>query len=265
LRARHTRGLLLRYHRDGDRRAREELIARFMPLARQLARRYYHGREPLEDLVQVACLGLIKAVDRFDIERTTSFTSFALPSVLGELRRYFRDSGWAVHVPRGLQEGLLEVEKAIGWLTAERGRSPSAEEIADAIGSDVEHVLEALAVAKAGDVISLDAPRETADGVLESRAERLPATEEGFELIDYRSAVASSMRSVSERERLVLGMRFLRGMTQTEIAAAIGVSQMQVSRLVRRALATLQSTAEQEEPDVRYEPREREHRCATPQ
>jgi RNA polymerase sigma-B factor len=245
--ARETRRLLERYHRDGDAKARDELATRFMPLARHLARRYYHGREPLEDLVQVACLGLIKAIDRFEIERTTSFTSFALPSILGELRRYFRDSGWGVHVPRGLQERVLEVEKAIEWLTAEDRCPPTPAKIAEVLGRDIEDVLESLVVAKSGDVLSLDAPREGNDGELESRVERIAAIEDGYELIDYRSAVASGMRALPERERVVLGLRFLEDMTQTEIAARIGVSQMQVSRLVRQALARLQSVADQQQ------------------
>jgi RNA polymerase sigma-B factor len=240
--------LLVRYHVEGDRRAREQLITRFLPLARQLARRYYHGREPLDDLAQVAYLGLIKAVDRFDIERTTSFTSFAVPSILGELRRYFRDSAGTVHVPRGLQERMLEVEKAVEWLTGELRRAPTAADIAGALRISIEDVAEAMAVAQGSDVVSLDAPREDAEGALETRGERIATDEDGYELVDYRSAVASGMRALPHRERQVIGMRFLQDMTQTEIAVEIGVSQMQVSRLVRRAVATLQAGAEEQRP-----------------
>jgi RNA polymerase sigma-B factor len=238
----------VRYHRHGDRAARDELVMRFLPLARQLARRYYHGREPLDDLVQVACLGLIKAIDRFDIRRTTSFTSFAVPSILGELRRYFRDSAWALHIPRGLQERALEVEKTVEWLTSELGRTPTASELAQSVAVSVEEVVEALNVSKAGEVLSLDAPLEGSDGDLETRAERIAAHEDGYELIEDRCAVRANMHVLPQRERVVLGLRFLHEMTQTEIAAHIGVSQMQVSRLVRQALGRLQTATEQSRP-----------------
>lgn len=141
--AREDRRLLLRYHRDGDDRAREKLVARFLPLARQLARRYQRGPEPLEDLVQVASLGLVKAIDRFDPARTTAFSSYAVPTMVGELKRYFRDFGWAVHVPRGMQERTVAVQSTVTRLSKELARSPSPAEVAGVLGLSEEQVLEA--------------------------------------------------------------------------------------------------------------------------
>jgi RNA polymerase sigma-B factor len=237
--------LLVRYHRFDDGRAREELVKSFLPLARQLARRYYRGREPLDDLVQVASLGLVKAVDRFDLERTTSFTSYAVPVILGELRRHFRDTGWALHVPRGLQERALQVEAAAGRLSMATGHPPTPSQIAEAIGTDLEDVLEALVVVHSTDVASLDAPREGQDGEREAQIDRIAAEDRGYELVEDRLAVANAMERLPERERAVLGLRFLKDMTQTQIAERIGVSQMQVSRLIRRGLERLREEASQ--------------------
>jgi RNA polymerase sigma-B factor len=141
------RRLVERYQQSGDSGAREELVRRFMPLARQLARRYQRGNEPLDDLVQVASIGLVKALDRFDASRGTAFSSYAVPTILGELKRYFRDSGWAVHVPRGIQERVLEVNRAVQDLSHELGRSPTAAEVAAATGMETELVLEAMEAA----------------------------------------------------------------------------------------------------------------------
>src|SRR5213592_1574780 len=151
--------LLLRYHQHGDAAAREELVERFLPLARQLARRYQRTNEPLDDLMQVASVGLVKAVDRYDPDRGTAFSSYAVPTILGELKRYFRDSGWAVHVPRGMQERVMNVNNAISKLSRELGRSPTAHEIAAEIHEDIEPVLEAMEAAIAYDAVSLDTPR----------------------------------------------------------------------------------------------------------
>ena len=151
--------LLVRYHREGDLEARDELVVRFMPLARQLASRYRHAGEPFEDLVQVACVGLIKAVDRYDPDRANGFTRYAVPTMLGELKRHFRDKGWSVHVPRATQELVLKVGEALGELPAKLGRSPTPRDVAAAVGAPVEDVLEAMEAATAYEAASLDAPR----------------------------------------------------------------------------------------------------------
>jgi RNA polymerase sigma-B factor len=239
-----TRRLLERYHVQGDRRAREEVIARYLPLARQLALRYYHGREPLDDLVQVASLGLVKAVDRFEVTRTTAFASYAVPVMLGELRRHFRDNGWALHVPRGLQERALAVDHAAERLRRERGSSPTPQEIGDELGLAVEQVLEAIDAVRATDTVSLDAPRPTADGDGDALVDALGADDGRLELVEYREAIAAALDALGERERLILHLRFTRDQTQSEIAARLGVSQMQVSRLLRRTLERLRAAAE---------------------
>jgi RNA polymerase sigma-B factor len=242
--ARAARQLLERYHRGGDRRAREEAIRRFMPLARQLALRYYHAREPLDDLVQVACIGLVKAVDRFDVRRTTTFASYAVPVILGELRRYFRDSGWALHVPRGLQERALAVERTIDRLQTELGRSPTPNEVGEQLDLSVEDVLEAIDAARATDTVSLDAPRQTADGERDALIDAIGREDGRLELVEYRQTIAAALAALPERERAILGLRFERDMTQSEIAAKLGVSQMQISRLLRRTLDRLRAVAE---------------------
>src|SRR5512140_2841708 len=156
--------LFVRWQQHGDRGAREELVQRFLPLARKLARRYAGAREPFDDLVQVASLGLVKAVDRFDVSRGTAFSSFAVPTILGELKRYFRDLGWSVHVPRGAQEQALKVEDAQQTLTSRTGRPPTVEELAQYLELSVEDVLDALETAGAHHSTSLDAPRDDIDG-----------------------------------------------------------------------------------------------------
>jgi RNA polymerase sigma-B factor len=243
-RAREDRRLLRRYHQDGEIAARDELVARFLPLARQLARRYQRGNEPLDDLVQVASIGLVKAIDRFDPERGTAFSSYAVPTILGELKRYFRDSGWAVHVPRGMQERVMTVNNAIGRLSRVLGRSPTGGEIAAETGLDLEVVLEALEAAIAYDAVSLDTPRTSDEDDGDTYADTMGAVDERFELIEYTSAIGPTMRALPMRDRLVLKLRFEEDLTQLEIAERIGVSQMHVSRLIRRALKRLRTVAD---------------------
>jgi RNA polymerase sigma-B factor len=242
-RAREDRCLLERYHRHGDRAARDELVNRFMPLARQLARRYQRHSEPLDDLVQVAAIGLVKAIDRFDPSRGTAFSSYAVPTILGELKRYFRDSAWAAHVPRGMQERVMQVNQVVARLARDTGRSPTAAEVADAIGVPPEHVLEAMEAAVAYDAVSLEAPRagDPLDG--DSYAESVGAIDERYELIEYSAAIAPTVSALPERDRVVLQLRFVEDLTQSEIADRIGVSQMHVSRLIRRALTRLRTVA----------------------
>jgi RNA polymerase sigma-B factor len=232
--------LLARYHESGDLEARDELVVRFMPLARQLAARYRHAGEPLDDLVQVACVGLIKAVDRYDPERGSGFTRYAVPTMLGEIKRHFRDRGWSVHVPRATQELVLKVGEALGALPAKLGRSPTPRDVAAAVGASVEEVLEAMEAATAYEAVSLDAPRP-GSGEEESwtLAESLSEEDPGFQRVEVGETLRGTLEALPARERLILRLRFEEDMTQAEIADLIGVSQMHVSRLLRRSLDRL--------------------------
>jgi RNA polymerase sigma-B factor len=248
-RAREDRRLLRRYHDVGDLSARDDLIERFLPLARQLARRYQRGNEPLDDLVQVASIGLVKAVDRFDPERGSAFSSYAVPTILGELKRYFRDAGWAVHVPRGMQERVMNVNQAVSRLSRDLGRSPTPTEVARSLDEDPEHVLEAMEAAIAYDAVSLDAPSRTADeDGSDTYADSVGVIDERFELVEYAAAIEPTVRALPERDRMVLQLRFDEDLTQLEIAERIGVSQMHVSRLIRRALTRLRTVANAQSP-----------------
>ncbi|HET8673515.1 MAG TPA: SigB/SigF/SigG family RNA polymerase sigma factor [Thermoleophilaceae bacterium] len=233
--------LFERYQRTGDEAACEELIRRFLPLARQLARRYERPDEPLDDLVQVASVGLVKAVQRFDPTRGIAFSSFAVPTILGELKRYFRDSAWAVHVPRAMQERALEVNRAVTELSRALGRSPTPAEVAEFTDLTPEEVLEAMEAATAYDSVPLEIPRQGGDGEGESAAEWLGADDEGYALAEYSATLAPQLRALPKRDRLVLYLRFVEDLTQSEIAERIGVSQMHVSRLIRRALERLRN------------------------
>ncbi len=241
--------LFARMRGHNDARARELLIERYLPLARRLARRYQRVEEPLEDLVQVASLGLIKAIDRFDHEREVVFSSYAVPTILGELKRHFRDRTWSVRVPRDLQELALRVDRAVTRLSVGKRRSPSIGEIADAVDATEEQVLEALEAAAAYRAGSLDVPRpgqETPGG--ESLADTLGDEEGGFRQAEQRATLEPLLARISSRERVVLELRFGQDLTQAEIGERIGVSQMQVSRLIRQALARLRVGLAQDEP-----------------
>jgi RNA polymerase sigma-B factor len=232
--------LLLRYHRDGDVAAREELVLRFMPLARQLASRYRHAGESQEDLVQVACVGLLKAVDRYDPDRGTGFTKYAVPTMLGELKRHFRDKGWAVHVPRATQELVLKVSEAMNRLPAKLGRSPRPRDVAEAVGAPVEDVLEAMEAATAYEATSLDSPRPGGgDDDDWTYADSLSSDEHGYELVEISETLRGTLEALPPRERIILQLRFEHDLTQAEIAERVGVSQMHVSRLLRRSLDRL--------------------------
>jgi len=250
------RDLFTRWQQDGDEAAREDLVQRFTPLTRSLARRYNRSSEPFEDLVQVATLGLLKAIDRYDPERGFSFQSFAVPTVLGEMRRYFRDSGWALHVPRGSQERALELRTVHEQLMDERGHAPTVEELAEYLACETEQVLDSLQVLNAYDTVSLDAPRPGAADEDATFAESIGDDDSRYELVELDLTVASALRQISPRERKILRMRFVDELTQTQIAARVGVSQMQVSRLLRRSLDQLRELAEstQEEPAAESAP-----------
>src|SRR5947209_905793 len=239
-----NRELFLRWQRDGEQRAREELVERFLPLAPNLARRYAGAREPFDDLLQVASLGLVKAIDRFDINRGAAFSSFAVPTILGELKRYFRDLGWSVHVPRGAQEQALKVQEAQERLTTKTGRPPTVSELAEYLEFSIEDVLDALETAAAHHSASLDAPREDGDGESGSLVDVFGEEDRRYELVDETVTISTAARQLSARERKVLALRFVHDMTQTQIASEIGVSQMQVSRILRRALSRLRELTE---------------------
>jgi RNA polymerase sigma-B factor len=243
-RAEQDRRLLVRYHRHGDRHAREQLVERLLPLARRMARRYRRSDEPLEDLVQVATLGLIKAIDRFDPARETAFSSYAVPTMLGELKRYFRDNGWAVHVPRGMQERVMQVDNAVKDLSRRLGRSPSVAEVSQSSSLSQEQVLEAMEAASAYDAVSLESYRFGDEGDGETDAESIGVEDDRFELVEYGATIAPTLEALPPRDRIVLHLRFVEDLTQAEIAHRVGVSQMHVSRLIRRALERLRTVAE---------------------
>jgi len=227
------------YHRDGEVGAREALVARFLPFARKLALRYSYTDEPIDDLVQVASLGLLNAIDRFEPGRGTKFTSFAAPTILGELKRHFRDKGWALHVPRDLQERALALSRANERLSHDLGRSPTLSELANALGCGVEQVVEASEVAHSYAPASLDAPvsREAEESA--TLVDLIGREDDRFALAESREVIAGTWRSLSELERQVIALRFVDGLTQREIGERIGYSQMHVSRLLRRSLNRL--------------------------
>jgi RNA polymerase sigma-B factor len=235
--------LFVRYQRDGDMRAREILVERFLPLARRLARRYERASEPLDDLVQVASLGLVKAIDRFEPDQGAGFSSYAVPTILGELKRHFRDAGWALHVPRGMQERVLKVNETVERLSGALGRSPSAQEISGELGIPAEEVLEALEAGAAYDTVSLDAPLRTSEEDGASFVDSLGETDARFDLVEHGVGLERALRAMPERERTILFLRFAQGLTQVEIAERVGISQMHVSRLIRRALERLRVVA----------------------
>ncbi|HEY2603860.1 MAG TPA: SigB/SigF/SigG family RNA polymerase sigma factor [Thermoleophilaceae bacterium] len=238
--------LFRRYQNDGDLHARRELTERYLPLARSLARRYERRGESLDDLLQVASLGLVKAIDRFEPERGLSFSSYAVPTMLGELRRYFRDTGWALHVPREMQERVLKVNAAVERLSGELGRSPSPQQLAVELNLPVEEVLEAIAANAAYDTASLETPLRSGDEQSQTVAESLGETDARFELIEDRTSIGPALKALPERQRLILHLRFVEDLTQNEIAQRVGVSQMHVSRLIRRALEQIRVLAGEE-------------------
>ncbi|MDQ6606108.1 MAG: SigB/SigF/SigG family RNA polymerase sigma factor [Actinomycetota bacterium] len=239
--------LFERWQQDRDHRAREQLTEMFLPLARNLARRYIGAQEPIDDLVQVASLGLVKAIDRFDTSRGIAFSSYAVPTILGELRRYFRDTGWAVHVPRGAQERALVAEKTLRKLSTEAGHTPSVRDLAQYLEWEVSDVLDALEAGAAHHATSLDAPSRSNDDEDWSLVDSLGADDERLELVEARVSVEAVARDLPERERHVLRLRFIDDLTQSQIGAEIGVSQMQVSRILRSALTRLHDLTAQPE------------------
>ena len=236
-RAQREQELLRRIHVDGDGRARDQLAEEMLPLARALAGRYANRGEPLDDLVQVACVGIMKAIDGFDISREVRFSSYATPTVLGEIKRHFRDKTWAMRVPRGLQELQLQVAKARDKLTNELGRSPTVQEIADVIKAPFEEVLATIQSQDARRTRSLDEP--TGEDV--TLADSIGAGDPELGRAEMRVLLDDAFGVLSVRDREVLRLRFGEDLTQTEISKRVGVSQMQVSRIIRQALVRLRS------------------------
>ena len=217
---------------------RHQLVAIHQPLVEHLARRFRNRGEPYDDLVQVATIGLIKAVDRYDPERGVEFSTYATPTIVGEIKRWFRDKGWAIRVPRRLQELRLEIGSATASLTQELGRSPTVAELAERIGAGQDEVLEGLESAAAYSTLSLDAPEGSeADGP--SVLDMLGVEDEALEGVENREALKPLLAGLPERERRILLLRFFAGMTQSQIAVEVGISQMHVSRLLARTLVKL--------------------------
>jgi RNA polymerase sigma-B factor len=229
--------LLRRYAETGDAALKEELVCRFLPLARSLALRYRGASEQLEDLIQVASLGLVKALDGFDLERGRSFIAYAAPTILGELRRHFRDRVWEVRLPRGLQERTMAVNEAAGELSDDLGQTPTVSQIAERLGLDDEEVSEALQADEARRTLSLEVPRSREDIGSTTILETLGETEPGYDAVEAQ--LAADDAPLDERERRVLRLRFEQDLNQYEIGRRLGVSQMQVSRIMRRALRKL--------------------------
>ena len=231
------KALLRRYHEQGDLAAREQLIEQYMSLVRSLARRYSYRGEQLEDLVQIGAIGLIKAIDRFDVNRGVELTTYATPNIIGEIKRHFRDRGWSVRVPRGLQELNIQLSRLIEELTVEHGRSPTIPELAKAASVTDEEVLEALESGRAYSSLSLSAGGggHDDDGELDP-LESLGTEEHQYEVSEDRAVLAPGFRVLDERESKILHLRFFEGLTQSQIAQQVGISQMHVSRLIRRSL-----------------------------
>ena len=239
--------LLRRYHEHGDISARQELIERHVGFVRRLAQRYARRGEQLDDLTQVGCVGLIKAIDRFDGAFGASLTTYAAPNVLGEIKRHFRDRGWSVRVPREIQELNVRLTKTVDELTTRLGRSPSVDELAEATGSTTEQVIEAMESSAAYSALSLSEgpdPDEEGGGPIETIGDE----DVGYERSEQRLTLATGIQHLPSRERAILHLRFFEGLTQSEIAERIGISQMHVSRLIRGALDKIRDELESDEP-----------------
>jgi RNA polymerase sigma-B factor len=245
-RARDDQRLFRAWLISGDTNARTALIERFMPLARSLARRYQRSGEPLEDLVQVASVALVKAIDRYDPARGYAFSSFAVPTIAGELKRYFRDHSWTVRPPRDLQEITLRVETALTRLTQQLDRSPTTQELATAAGLNDEQVLEALQARRGRSAISLQTPQGDASDAM-TLGDTIGSEDPDIERAEQRAALDDLLKTVSSRAREMVRLRFEEDMTQAEIGAIFGVSQMQVSRILRQTIEQLRTVADEAE------------------
>ena len=238
------RALLVAYLENGDVQARDRLVEELMPLVRSLANRYAGRGEPTEDLIQVGAIGLVKAIDRFELEKGVELSTYAVPTIVGEIRRHFRDRTWGVHVPRRLKELSMRLSRTRDELSAELGRAPTVAELAEAAGVDEEEAIDALEASKAYAPRSLDQPHD------EDEPPHLPGLadeERGYAALERGSVVRQGLDALDERERRIVVLRFLRGMSQSEIAAEVGISQMHVSRLLRRSLDVMRGRLEETE------------------
>jgi RNA polymerase sigma-B factor len=236
---------LLEAYRAGDTSARDRIVERYLPLVRSLASRYSGRGEAFEDLVQVGSIGLLLAIDRFDTERGVQFATYAVPTIVGEIQRHFRDRTWALHVPRRMKELSLRLTRTIESATADLGRAPTIAELAELTGIDEDEVVEALETYHAYSARSLSQPLGTDASGEETMQDVLGAEEMGYEEVEDGALVEAGMAALDERERLIVQLRFFDGLTQSEIAARVGISQMHVSRLLRRALVTMQGRLEE--------------------
>src|SRR5947199_4942421 len=245
--------LLRRYHEEGDLSAREQLIEQYMSLVRSLARRYAYRGEQLDDLVQIGAIGLIKAIDRFDLDRGVELTTYATPNIIGEIKRHFRDKGWSVRVPRGLQELNVQLSRLVEQLTVQFSRSPTIPELAKAAGVEEEEVLEALESGRAYTSLSLSVGGGGGgDDDDIDPLESLGTEELQYAVSEDRAVLAPGFRALDERERMILQLRFFDGLTQSQIAQQVGISQMHVSRLIRRSLEKIRDEiASDEGPKAR--------------
>lgn len=235
-----TRELFRRYKEDGDMEAREQLVMSHLSLVRFLANKFKNRGEPLDDLVQVGYLGLLKAIDRFDPDRGLEFTTYATPTILGEIKRHFRDKGWSVRVPRRLQELSAKVNQATDTLTTQFQRSPTIQEIADYLDASVDEVLEAMESSSAYSSVPLEGTGSSENDDAPSVIDRYGSEDNELAFTDDRLVIEEALKGFSPREREVIELRFLKGMTQIEIAEQLGISQVQVSRLLRRTLKKIQ-------------------------
>lgn len=235
-----TRELFRRYKEDGDMDAREQLVMSHLNLVRFLANKFKNRGEPLDDLVQVGYLGLLKAIDRFDPDRGLEFTTYATPTILGEIKRHFRDKGWSVRVPRRLQELSAKVNQATDALTTQLQRSPTIQEIAEYLDASVDEVLEAMESSSAYSSVPLEGTGNSDNDDAPSVIDRYGSDDSDLEFTDDRLVIEDALKGFSPREREVIELRFLKGMTQIEIAEQLGISQVQVSRLLRRTLKKIQ-------------------------
>jgi RNA polymerase sigma-B factor len=234
--------LLRAYHEDGDERAREQLIEENLSLVRAIASRFAGKGEPLDDLIQVGSIGLIKAIDRFDLERGVTLQTYAVPTIVGEIKRHFRDSAWAMHVPRRLKELNLRLSKLIEELSTQLGRSPTIDELAHASGANEEEVVEAL---ESGYAYSTEPFESLGDDDGEyDRLHRLGKVDEGFSTAEDRSMLDHGFEGLDERARRIIELRFVDGLTQSQIGHQVGISQMHVSRLIRSSLEVMRKAIE---------------------